>query len=630
MEIRNQKSEIKNRLWLIVPTLLFVIVLWLDVFPFLRGPGEWQWPLRSIEAPQRIIVPLIALVLYTLICARGLPVFDQDHPSRTIGYRFLVFLTIAVPLIQIALAFAVSRYPLLEFFGPTVSVHNSGYFTTATAAPDLDRLLATYPAAMPLLPIHAQSHPPGPIVMQWLSWKFFQSLPSLADSIAMPLRLLQCHNPGLMALDNPQIASATIGMSLPLIGALAVWPLFAFGRRIVGLRAAAIAVALFPIMPLFAMWPAQWDQVYPLLLFTSLYLAHTGLEAQSLRRIFLAGVPLSIATFFSVGNFVLMAVVGLYGLLWLMRHRRWRLALPAALAFALGCISIWIAYAVLYRVNPLDVISTGSRLAFDSTTGTRSYLTWLAWNPIDFAIFLGVPIVIALVINLAKGRPPSQGVQPLIIATFGALILLNLSGIVRGEVGRLWMYFGPLLLLMAASNMGQGAGDKDIPHDSLLIGLLALQLVTMNTRWLVNDFFLDAPPDRTANFTAPTPGRIVSYSFDHQIALSGYDARVSADSLDLTLYWQARVQPMHAYTVFAHVVDASGQPAGQQDNMPVHDQLPTSCWQPGEYVTDPYAIQLKANAPRPLTIEVGLYRLENGTRLLLDDGSGTSVRLQVP
>ena len=90
----------------------------------------------------------------------------------------------------------------------------------------------------------------------------------------MPLRTLQCHNPGLMALDNPQIASASIGMLLPLIGALAVWPMFAFGKRVVGMRSAAIAAALFPVMPLFAMWPAQWDQVYPLLLFIGLYYAH--------------------------------------------------------------------------------------------------------------------------------------------------------------------------------------------------------------------------------------------------------------------------------------------------------------------------------------------------------------------
>ena len=67
-------------------------------------------------------------------------------------------------------------------------------------------------------------------------------------------------------------------MLLPLLGSLAVWPLFAFARRVSNSRVAAITVMVFPVLPLFAMWMSQWDQIYPLLLFVGLYLAHTGLE----------------------------------------------------------------------------------------------------------------------------------------------------------------------------------------------------------------------------------------------------------------------------------------------------------------------------------------------------------------
>jgi hypothetical protein len=232
------------------------------------------------------------------------------------------------------------------------------------------------------------------------------------------------------------------------------------------------------------------------------------------------------------------------------------------------------------------------------------------------------------VVNLVRTRRPSPGSLPLIVATFGTLALLILSGIVRGEVGRLWIYFGPLVLLIVTGLSTQHTTRNT--YSALLIGLLALVLLTLNTRWLVNDYFLDEPPSRTPNFVATQPTNATSYSFDHQIALRGYDAAVAADAIDLTLHWQALTQPPHAYTVFAHVTDANGQPVGQKDNMPVRDQLPTSCWQPGEYVTDPYSIALKSGARAPFTIEVGLYRLENGARLLLDDGSGTSVRLNVP
>ena len=69
---------------------------------------------------------------------------------------------------------------------------------------------------------------------------------------------------------------------------------------------------------------------------------------------------------------------------------------------------------------------------------------------------------------------------------------------------------------------------------------------------------------------------------------------------------------------------------GQQDNMPVHDQLPTSCWMPGEYISDPYAIQVAADAQLPLTVEVGLYLADVGTRLPRSDAPGDTVTLNVP
>ena len=72
--------------------------------------------------------------------------------------------------------------------------------------------------------------------------------------------------------------------------------------------------------------------------------------------------------------------------------------------------------------------------------------------------------------------------------------------------------------------------------------------------------------------------------------LVGADLNPTADHLALNLYWQALTQVPHAYTVFVHVLDGHGNLIAQQDNMPVHDQLLTSCWLPGEQVTDPYSL----------------------------------------
>jgi hypothetical protein len=157
-----------------------------------------------------------------------------------------------------------------------------------------------------------------------------------------------------------------------------------------------------------------------------------------------------------------------------------------------------------------------------------------------------------------------------------------------------------------------------------------LQLIIINTRWLVNDSFLDEPPERSAVMSAPEFDQPAAALFADQIALHGYDVSQSDDAIDLTLYWQALAQPPHAYTVFAQVFDASGQRVGQQDNMPVRDQLPTSCWVPGEYVRDPYVIPLVADTRGPFTVAVGLYRGDTGVRLPRSDAHGDSVTLTAP
>jgi hypothetical protein len=211
----------------------------------------------------------------------------------------------------------------------------------------------------------------------------------------------------------------------------------------------------------------------------------------------------------------------------------------------------------------------------------------------------------------------------LTVAALSVFVVLDLVGIVRGEVSRLWAFFGPLFVLLALAPV-KAIWPLKRAGLAVLIGLIALQLFSMNTRWYTYPSFMDEPPSRVANFIWPQPQVPANVDFDRQIKLVGADLNIASGSLDLQLHWQALAQPLHAYTVFVHVLDAQGNLVAQQDNMPVRDQLPTSCWQPGEQVTDPYTVTLPAQGPRPASIEVGLYRLDTGERLTRDDGAGTT------
>ena len=128
---------------------------------------------------------------------------------------------------------------------PTPSV--TGFYSVAVTTPDLPTQLSTYSEFMLTLPIHPQTHPPGLVVLHWLVWQGFAAVPELANSVALPLRTLQCENAALMTLDNAQLASAISGMIIPVIGGFTVWPLYALGRRLIGTRQAALAAAIFPV-----------------------------------------------------------------------------------------------------------------------------------------------------------------------------------------------------------------------------------------------------------------------------------------------------------------------------------------------------------------------------------------------
>ena len=117
------------------------------------------------------------------------------------------------------------------------------------------------------------------------------------------------------------------------------------------------------------------------------------------------------------------------------------------------------------------------------------------------------------------------------------------------------------------------------------------------------------------------------------IELLGYDLvgdRVQpGDTLHLTLVWRCLESVDTAYTVFTHLLDASGQLRGQKDNPPVDGTYPTTLWVPGEVVVDRYAIPIAADAvPGRYAIEVGMYDPATIVRLpVLDPGGAVGDRI---
>jgi hypothetical protein len=70
-----------------------------------------------------------------------------------------------------------------------------------------------------------------------------------------------------------------------------------------------------------------------------------------------------------------------------------------------------------------------------------------------------------------------------------------------------------------------------------------------------------------------------------------------------------------AYTVFVHLLDGRGTVLGQNDGPPLNGDYPTLGWSPGEELADRHTIPIKDSTTAGTRLSVGLYRLQDGTRL---------------
>ncbi len=99
--------------------------------------------------------------------------------------------------------------------------------------------------------------------------------------------------------------------------------------------------------------------------------------------------------------------------------------------------------------------------------------------------------------------------------------------------------------------------------------------------------------------------------------------------LVLQLWWRALAPLDTDYTVFVHLLDATGNIVAQADGVPVDGRYPTSAWQPGEHIIDSRLIVLPADlAGGEQQLIMGLYNPLDGSRLRLAEQDADFVLLE--
>jgi hypothetical protein len=203
---------------------------------------------------------------------------------------------------------------------------------------------------------------------------------------------------------------------------------------------------------------------------------------------------------------------------------------------------------------------------------------------------------------------------------------MDLAGVARGEVARVWALLLTLPLLVAVRRLPQ----RRMTLLSIAV-LLSAQLFVTNVyvRYIGTDLS-DPPPPPPAAAVDEETWTPLQASWEPGILLQAVQvpSRVSLDApIAVGATWTTSQQIDRPYTVFVHLYDASGELAAQRDVMPLDGGWPTTCWRPGDSFEDHYElVTLRPLTPGDYRLELGFYWLPSGERLPVQGQSAQASR----
>jgi hypothetical protein len=469
--------------------LLALLLVLTDVVPLLRGPApyppEWQWLRRDeAPAPRRYAWPVAsAAALLGLLAASGGRWF-RERPRRGAA-TLLAGATLLGTTFQLGLLDLEPAGATRTLIGRVVSRTETAYYTVAVSDDARDPLAFLDHHAALLLDLrktarHAATHPPGP-VLYYRAW-------TAACEASPTLTRLALASTGLEAGDGPMrrpphtpasIAGALLGGVVVLALCAAACVPIALLLRVLGRDAlgAARIGSLWPVVPGAALMSPQFDQALAMpVAGATAALALAAATPAGPRRLaaaVLAGTLAFVASFVSYGALAFVALGGLA----VAAAVGWRSALRPAGIAALTALAWWVLTIALGH-EPLAAARTALEFHRVTYTAPRSYALWLAFNPIDLALFLGAPVV---AVGVLRGdRRLDDPFRRFRAALLAGLVALLLSGTVRGEMGRIGV---PLMALALPGAIG----DRELPaRDAAWMGLLlAVLCIALRGSWIV-------------------------------------------------------------------------------------------------------------------------------------------------
>ena len=480
-----QRSILK--LW---PAVLFVAGL---AYVLLRAgplgiPSEMEY--HHVPEPNWDLPSLLAALLPAIgvVVVVGMVLRKEEEPSRGETSSCVIVLTLCSFLFHVACSLLLSSYGVAQALYHVVQMYGDGsYLLRATQIGSLSQYLAGLEAELAAADVklfpHPSVHPPGFPVFFYCLYAFAASgAPGMDGTVSWlwehsPILKEMFVSPG-MAPDLIAPYTAAAGMA-----AVAFWgsagllpvPTYLLARLFLSRRQSLLAAGASALLPGTHLFSPSTDQFLPL---AGTVLIYLGVAAAQKRKLSLAlafGVAIGITINLTLAMSVCVSVVFLYGLLHERDLRQLRIPvekppIPSASALALragtGLAVVVLLLYTLFHMNLVNVL----KLCLDNNrtfnlTVNRSYLPCLALQPFETAYSLGIPLFCLLLWSAATRALALRRGVPLRASSFlwaavGTVIILGVTGVNRGEVGRLWLFLYPSLTVAALVGMARDEGQE--------------------------------------------------------------------------------------------------------------------------------------------------------------------------
>lgn len=298
--------------------------------------------------------------------------------------------------------------------------------------------------------------------------------------------------------------SNAIVLIFPLMGMAIVFLLYAFSRKFIIFPSDwqyLLPSTLLIFTPNNILFSLYADQViYPALFLSGTWLIYIGFQKGSYITAFGLGVLLYIYAFFAFTMLPLFIVAGVFVfMLWWHAPDRHTLIeqIKKGVVFLLGAVVTYLLFRLLMNYDFITRFSetttlnhgydfylrVGHEIPIEKET-LANRLTQIfnaMWvNNLEFATTVGIGVYILfliygirLTIRTLKRQLKSDDIY--LASLFFSFILLNFTGSTQGEVGRLWLFWVPMVVIFASKEIV----NRFEKPDHIAAGLITIQMFTI-------------------------------------------------------------------------------------------------------------------------------------------------------